>query len=381
MDTSRLLELLAHVVRDPQDCASSLRAPEVLCTERVVDAALAHEVAGSLSIAIESSGQVVPEVVARTVEHGRLVHLQTTRALGTLAEAFAGSGTPWAVVKGPALARLWEKSSITRSYADLDLLVSRADLAKAAALVQACGFGPRNRNWRGFVDLGVAEIPFDDGAVVVDLHWNVVALTSLRRRVRFDTDQMLARSVVVDLSGVEVPVLDAVDALAHTCSHAGLAGARTLRLLHDAYLCASLVDPAQARIRLSEVGVHRLATGVLARADRLFSQFGQGCESDWRPALGHPVWVGANRVVDGIWLRSPVARHVRLPGALVASGRDGLGATFAAAMGGAAAAIRARLGMPTIESEDGPLDWNRVDPPDSRSGFESYLDYVATGSD
>ena len=374
------MRTLAAVVSDPVARATSdaLRRHSGVA---LAELSAVHGVSGSLALALEAAGMEIPEELQRSVEWARLVHLQTTRALGTVAGVFDSAGVRWAVLKGPALAMLWDHGTVTRTYDDLDLLVDPGDLPLAASELERVGFSHRNRNWAGFRELGVAEVPFDDGSVVIDLHWNVVALATQRRHLRFDTAAMLDRSVTSNLGGVEVRILHPLDMFAHTCTHAALAGARRLRMLRDVHLTASRVAPAGAAARVSESGVSRLSAGVLGRAVNVFGPAvepgsqGRGLGSG--SALGHRGWVGLSGFVDQAWSRLPGSRHLTYPGAVIAAGRDGTASTLAAMAGLLTATLRSRVGLPNIESEGGRLDWNVEDPPDAEAGYRRYLDYVA----
>ncbi|MCZ7629254.1 MAG: nucleotidyltransferase family protein [Microthrixaceae bacterium] len=283
--------VLAGIVADPDrglDHPTDDSSGELLA--ELVELARCNRVEGSLAIALRRHLTEIPAELEMACRRASLVHLRTSRALGSIAAAFDERGIPWAVVKGPAVSRLWPHGTVTRTYDDLDVLVSPCDLRAAADVLQQIGFAHRNRNWGGFTELGVAEIPFDDGSVVVDLHWNLVALLAQRRDLRLDTVDLLRRAETVDLHGCTAPVLSDLDAFVHLCCHSGLAGARNLRILRDVHLTAALVDPDDARLALHDAGCERLAAPVLDRAVRWFGPVisPDGIESDARHICGNP---------------------------------------------------------------------------------------------
>jgi hypothetical protein len=371
--------LLAAIVVDP-DCEVALPAGEAGSALRTELLALArrNRVDGSLAVAFGRNGLTVPTELELASQRAGLVHLQTSRALGSIAAAFDERGIRWAVVKGPAVSRLWPQGSLTRTYDDLDILVSPCDLQEAAEALQRLGFKHRNHNWSGFVDLGVAEIPFDDGSVVVDLHWNLVALAEQRRYLHFDTTALLQRTELVELSGRTVPVLCDLDAFTHLCCHAGLAGARNLRMLRDVHLFAALVDPDDARRSLLEAGCGRLAAPVVDRAVRWFGPVisPDGRRSDAESACGHPWWIRLNRMVDRAWWISARRHRYTYPGTIVEAGRPGMVATGRALSDRLIVASRSRLGLRTPTSEGGRLHWETDSDLDQVAGMGRYMRYV-----
>lgn len=346
-------------------------------------AALAHlarinRVDVSLAQAWTNSGLNVPEELETARRRATLVHLQTSRALRTIADRLDEREIPFAVVKGPAVARAWPLGTVTRTYEDLDILVQACDLLAAADALQSCGFAHRNRNWRGFIELGVAEVPLDDGSVVVDLHWNLVALAAQRSDLRLDTAALLRRTQLVDIAGISVPVLCDVDAFVHLCCHAALAGAPNLRMLRDVHLFAARVDPKEVRARLRDAGCDRLAAPVVDRAVRSFGPVTSpdGSTSDAERICGHPHWITINRLVDLAWSKASGWHDSTFPGAFVAAGRPGRGATVRTLVDRLVVAFRTRMGMSTVTSEGGPLHWDTDTPRDVAAGREAYMRYV-----
>ncbi|MEZ5348354.1 MAG: hypothetical protein R2714_04055 [Microthrixaceae bacterium] len=100
MPTGDLMRTLAAVVSDPVARATSdalRRHSGVALTEL----SAVHGVSGSLALALEAAAMEIPEELQRSLEWARLVHLQTTRALGAVAGVFDSAGIRWSVLKGP----------------------------------------------------------------------------------------------------------------------------------------------------------------------------------------------------------------------------------------------------------------------------------------
>lgn len=371
--------LLAAIVVDPdRGPAAQVEAPASDLVTELMELAGRNRVEGSLALALGRKGLEIPPELEQACRRASLVHLQTSRALRHIATALGDRGIRWAVVKGPAVSRLWPHGSLTRTYDDLDILVSPCDLREAAEALQSLGYVNRNHNWSGFVDLGVAEVPFDDGSVVVDLHWNLVALSEQRRDLRFDTLALLQRTELVELSGCKVPVLCDLDAFTHLCCHAGLAGARDLRMLHDVHLLAARVHPDDAQRSLREAGCDRLAAPVVDRAMRSFGPVTSpdGSQSDALGICGHPYWIRVNRLVDRVWSISSRRHRCTYPGTILEAGRPSLGSSARALFDRLVVAARSRSGLRTPTSEGGRLHWETDGDQDQSAGMERYMRYV-----
>lgn len=375
----RLMGVLAAVVVDPDHgLERAVAAPDGVILEELVELSRRNRVDGSLAIALRRQGLEVPPELELACRRASLVHLRTSRALGSVAAALGERGIRWAVVKGPAVARLWPEGSLTRTYDDLDILVSPCDLRDASDALQRLGFAHRNRNWSGFIELGVAEIPLDDGSVVIDLHWNLVALSAQRRDLHLDTSALLERATTVELSGCSAPVLCDLDAFTHLCCHSGLAGARNLRMLRDVHLSAARVDPDEALRALRDAGCERLAAPVLDRAVRMFGPVvsPDGSSSDALRLCGHQPWIHLNRLVDRIWPVSSRRRRHTFSGMILEAGRPRAGSTARALTERLLVHSRSRLGLRTPTSEGGALHWETDCDPDQVAGIERYLRYV-----
>jgi len=96
-------------------------------------------------------------------------------ALASLAERFASAGQPLVLLKGPYLAARFYGDVRGREFVDLDLLVPRADRARAFRLLAQAGYRRRSRSLFGaaLTSFFVHGFDFAAGNANVDLHWNL----------------------------------------------------------------------------------------------------------------------------------------------------------------------------------------------------------------
>jgi hypothetical protein len=94
-------------------------------------------------------------------------------ALTGLAERFTAAGQPFMLLKGSYLAARFYGDVGGREFLDLDLLVPRADRARAFRLLAAAGYHHRSRALFGteFTAFFVHGFDFASGNTYVDLHW------------------------------------------------------------------------------------------------------------------------------------------------------------------------------------------------------------------
>lgn len=169
----------------------------------------------------------LPDAVRQQLlERGRantLHQLRRLAALREIAASLAEARIPLMVLKGMALAYIAYPNPYCRSMSDVDLLVRRADLEKAAELVRGLGFHEATE-----VDLMerfrpatesrdcFAMISSDD-QVQIEIHGFLPSLAQFG----IDSDSLWERSLPATLGGVQVRVLCPEDFLQHICLHIG----------------------------------------------------------------------------------------------------------------------------------------------------------------
>jgi hypothetical protein len=206
-------------------------------TQRLLEAARRHRVVDAVATALRG----VPAVDDRTLDllHGwaaaQAAHqLRVLDDLRWFAGAMEDASVPWLAFKGPVLARLLYDPPTARGYQDLDLWIARQNFPKAIDVLEAAGARLLDANWtlirrerRGQLHL---LLPL---GTLADVHWHLLNRASVRDSFAIDMDEMIARSRLVEVEGISVRTLDAVDTLLHLCLHAALGGADRLGWLED----------------------------------------------------------------------------------------------------------------------------------------------------
>lgn len=134
------------------------------------------------------------------VQIGR--QLQMAVDLHSVRAVLNGVGVEMVLIKGLALAHTVFADPAMRPAADLDVLVRPEDLSAAVSALQAAGAQLLDRNWdlvrselRGQVHLVLAH------GGVVDLHWDLLNRSVVRRSFTVPTNEVVTRSVVASIEG------------------------------------------------------------------------------------------------------------------------------------------------------------------------------------
>jgi putative nucleotidyltransferase-like protein len=190
-------------------------AGQALDWDWLLTAARHHGVAPLLARRLGTSA---PPALRTMVEDSTRRSLRLTAELIRLLDLLRARGIAAVALKGPALAMVAYGDVALRPCRDLDLLVARADLARAGAVLVAAGYSPpaltHARRTAALTASHHTLFTRDDGDIV-ELHWElrppeVVRLhpTTLRSRLR-----------AVRLGGTSVPTLGAEDHILHLCLH------------------------------------------------------------------------------------------------------------------------------------------------------------------
>lgn len=335
--------------------------------DEVVGGARYHRIAPLTHVALRDSYPDVAGALREDRARALVNHLRTSALLGGVAGVL--TGVDWLAFKGPLLSEFAHPIPGLRFYKDLDLLVGPDQFRETCNRLIDAG-------WRIILSdesLLSEELPgevalVNEAGVVMDLHWSMVVMGSVRRRFDVTADALLARRVPVMIGPAKLWALSPADALVHVCQHAALIGATKLGHVLDADQLARQVpdwDDVVARAETWGAGVQVAA--VLGRGHRLL---GTPIPEDLEARLG--LGPGMRAVLAAVDARWPVqglrkdASWVRL----VTRGlRPGLFGTVASIAGRAARGVVDRL-RPTEES--GP----RV--PASPEVIDAYLTKVET---
>ncbi|MBX6332549.1 MAG: nucleotidyltransferase family protein [Gemmatimonadaceae bacterium] len=150
--------------------------------EWVLAAAARHAVTPLLARRLAATSAALPPTVGDALrarfDENALRNLLLTRALVELLERFDAAAVPVIPLKGPVLACAAYGDIALRQFLDLDLLVRRADAARARALLVDAGFAattPLDRAQESALEESDYHQPFARAAdgTVVELHWSL----------------------------------------------------------------------------------------------------------------------------------------------------------------------------------------------------------------
>jgi hypothetical protein len=220
---------------------------------------------------------VPPEVLDRlrndvqvSVRHNLLL----TAELVALLELCAEAGIPALPYKGPALAAAVYDNLALRQFGDLDLLVHRADVPRARALLAARGYVPllplpAHRQAAALGSEYDEEFVSADGRVHLELHWELVPRYFA---FRLDVESLRVRLQTTSLGQTRLPTFAPEDLLLILCVH----GAKHLweRLVWVCDVAELLarhpeVDWERALDQAAQLGAERMVLLGLFLASRL----------------------------------------------------------------------------------------------------------------
>ena len=138
--------------------------------------------------------------------------------------AFAEAGLPVIVLKGLALRhRVYAPSE--RKMSDIDLLVRRTDWDRANDLLCSLGYvvSPDDHDWMpDFAREFMGETPYRKGAMVVDLHWHLTAMSWFRATTAIELEALWANAFPMDIGSTTALRLCPEDEVIHLCYHTAI---------------------------------------------------------------------------------------------------------------------------------------------------------------
>ena len=197
-------------------------------------------------------------------------NLHLARELGRLTALLARGGVEALALKGPALAVTAYGALALRQFTDLDLLVRKGDVGRAAAILLDEGYAPRAGY--GLADLdrpGAYEIAMARASALteVDLHWRLVPPYF---PLALDGEELWRRAMQIEIEGAAVRTLAPGDHLLYLCAHGAkhgwqaLGGICDLAELIRASARTSSIDWDDLGARAARAGAGRaLGLGVL----------------------------------------------------------------------------------------------------------------------
>ena len=140
--------------------------------------------------------------------------------LGQVLTAFQKENIPVILLKGAHLAELVYGNIALRTIGDLDLLVRKDDLARAAAKLLELGYSWDDCQGIEAASATMHHLPrfFRPAAAAIEIHWTIVVLPL---GLNIEGDGLWNRSRSAMVAGVRTLVLSPEDLLLHLCMHAG----------------------------------------------------------------------------------------------------------------------------------------------------------------
>ncbi|MFN2601773.1 MAG: nucleotidyltransferase family protein [Gemmatimonadaceae bacterium] len=219
---------------------------------------------------------VTPETFAVITERERVARafaLSRTLQVVDLSRAFAGAGIPAMVLKGPALAIQAYGDYSRRTFVDIDLLVSRNDLPRAARLIVERGYTPKfSEQMTGRLVTGQHALEFSGPGPNIEVHWSL-----LSRHLRFDLgpDELWRDACRLECAGGEIDALSAHHLFIYLCAHGAKHEWMKFRWVCDVAQVGSRLTAAE-RERVIDLASRTHSKRIVALALRLVREiFGE----------------------------------------------------------------------------------------------------------
>lgn len=208
-------------------------------------------------------------------------NLHLARELVRLTALLERGGVEPLALKGPALAVSAYGALALRQFTDLDLLVRKSEVGRAAAILRDEGYAPRPGYALDDLDRpGTFEIALTrTGALTeIDLHWRLIPPYF---PLSLDGEDLWRRAVRVDIEGAAVRTLAPADHLLYLCAHGAKHGWQALggicdlaelirRASRDSSSSSLSIDWDDLRARATRAGAHRALGLGLLLAHELF---------------------------------------------------------------------------------------------------------------
>ncbi len=354
-------------------CASSIATPERTARLRAlvdegVDWQLAiHMASGQavmplvyryLTSAFEDALPAAATSSLRRAFYGNSVRsLHLARELVRLGALLERGGVEPLALKGPALAMTAYGAVTMRQFNDLDLLVRKSEVGRAAEILRDAGYAPRAGY--GLADLdrpGAYEIAMARvGALTdVDLHWRLIPPYF---PLALDGEDLWRRAVRIDIEGVPVRTLAPADHLLYLCAHGAKHGWQALGGICD------LAELIRASSRASAPASSQSSPQVPLQP------LSQPLSIDWDELWARAERAGARRALElGVLLAHELLEAPVPAGMLEAACREPA----------VVRAARSFIGYVSDPSDDGPGFYQRwVVPLGVIAGLGARLRYLA----
>jgi hypothetical protein len=161
------------------------------------------------------------ESIQRHANHTIRRNFALTNELARILKIFREAGIPAIPFKGPILGLRAYGNIGLRPFADLDLLLRRADILKAKKILNGLGFASpwkQNDEWEAQhieTQLG-CDFTSANGLVTLELHWSFIQKWL---SYAVDPEEIWARSQPLDLLGEPTRIVSIADLLPFLCAH------------------------------------------------------------------------------------------------------------------------------------------------------------------
>ncbi len=143
--------------------------------------------------------------------------------LAALLQASAAAGMDLIVLKGAALAETLYPRPGLRPFGDIDVLIRLGDAPRARLLLEGLGYTVAPAAWDALLRGADTQANFfkhtGRGAVVVELHTDLLSNAFFRGHVQLDADGLWSRARPARLADTDALVLGPEDQLLHLCLH------------------------------------------------------------------------------------------------------------------------------------------------------------------
>ena len=206
--------------------AGGVRAAAPLNWDRFLDCAFDNGVGALAYARLQESGRLdlLPQQVAKTL-HQRYacVGLRNSgclEELGRVLAALRAASVRTIVLKGAALAESTWRNVALRSMRDFDLMVHRAQVDQAGAVLRRLDYRPDERyareDWYRREHHHSAPMAHPTHGLAVEIHWNILAPNAL---FDFSPDRLWERAVETRVAGADALTLAPEDHVLHLCLH------------------------------------------------------------------------------------------------------------------------------------------------------------------
>lgn len=216
--------------------------------------------------------EVLAEIAVIEREQRAFALSRTLQAVD-LAKILTAAGIPTIVLKGPAIAIAAYGDCSRRSFADVDLLVPKADLKATCDVLVTRGYVPKfgSRMVDGLVS-GQHALEFAGSGPPVEVHWSL-----LSRYLSFDlgADELWREAQVLQCVGAEITVLAPHHLFVYLCAHGAKHQWLNFRWVCDVAQLARRLTPSDAE-SVMELSVRTHTRRIVALALRLAQEtFGE----------------------------------------------------------------------------------------------------------